>query len=108
MKHALELEFPAFISADKRKSYGEIFIRGRMSAFWRSLLDDLGSKIPPYQRAAMYAELGDTDKTFECLKEAILVPLEKPLTADPRFDGIRKDRRYVNLLHELGWYPGER
>ncbi len=105
---ALELEFPIFMSAKKQESYGKIFIRGRMAGFWPALLADLGSKIPPYQRAAIYAELGDMDKTFACLREAIQIPLEKPLKADPRFDGIRKDPQYVPLLRDLGWYPSER
>ena len=103
MRKALELEFPGLMSADKWQNYGTIFMRGGMAKFWRALIADLGLKIPPYQRAAIYAELKDVDNVFKCLKEATQVPLEMPLSADPRFDGIRKDRRYANLLQELGW-----
>ena len=74
-----------------------------VEGFWRALMADHGSRISYYQEAAIYAELKDMNKVFECLTEATAVPLEKPLSADPRFDGIRTDPRYVKLLQELGW-----
>jgi tetratricopeptide (TPR) repeat protein len=103
VREGLEREFPSFMTSSTSKDYGTIFIREGMAGFWRALLADLGSRIPAYQRAAIYAELKDIDKVFECLEEAVQVPLEKPLRADPRFDGIRKDPRYVKLLQQLGW-----
>jgi hypothetical protein len=103
LRKALELEYSTFLSPDRRNNYGVIFIREGMQGFWRTLVDDFGHRIPPYQRAALYAELRDVNRAFECLKEATQVPLETPLPADPRFDEIRKDARYVKLLRELGW-----
>lgn len=55
-----------------------------------------------YSKALIYAGLGEMDQTFEILKERAPAWSEEPLglRIDPRYDIIRSDPRYADLLRE--------
>ena len=59
--------------------------------------------VPPHDIALIYSALGEADKAFEWLKMAyqerfsLLVLLE----LDPRFDSLRADPRFTNLLSRI-------
>jgi TolB-like protein/tetratricopeptide (TPR) repeat protein len=71
---------------DKLKSFGK---EGRVS---------------PYQLAIVYAALGETDKAFESLGQALQMrsTLLTYLKMDPRFDSLREDPRFSRLLERIG------
>ncbi len=62
------------------------------------------SNATPYALATWYAKLGEKDKSFEELnksyeiREYFLVLLK----VDPRFDDLRSDPRFQNLLRRVG------
>jgi TolB-like protein/DNA-binding winged helix-turn-helix (wHTH) protein len=61
--------------------------------------------IPPYAIALVYAGLGETDAVFEWLDRAYAahdVHLMF-LTADPKWDPYRSDRRFIALLERCGF-----
>ncbi len=59
--------------------------------------------IPPEEFAAVYAALGDRDKAFELLANAIAMHSEGlvALKYSPRFDSLRSDPRYNSLLRKM-------
>jgi tetratricopeptide (TPR) repeat protein len=65
--------------------------------------------VPPHDFAMIYSALGETDAAFGCLKVAyqerfsLLVLLE----LDPRFDNLRTDPRFTNLLSRIVDLKGE-
>ena len=62
--------------------------------------------VPPYGRAAIYAGLGDIDRTIEWLGRAYE---ERSfltwIKVDPVFGGLRGDVRFMSLLRKLGLEP---
>ena len=69
-------------------------------------LEDLAKSryVPSYLVARIYLGLGDIDRVFELLEKAVderygyLAYLE----VEPMFDGIRKDRRFEELVRRVG------
>jgi TolB-like protein/Tfp pilus assembly protein PilF len=67
-------------------------------------LEDLSTEtyVPPYGRAAIYAGLGDLEKSFEWLGKAFE---ERSFLAwikvDPVFDGLKADERFASLLAKI-------
>ena len=61
----------------------------------------------PYRIAALYAMLGEKDKAFHWLEEAYASrhPFLNTLKVEPRFDLIRSDPRYGDLLGRLNLAP---
>jgi len=53
--------------------------------------------------ALVHTGLGETDEAFRSLEKAIELraPLVTLLKVDPRFDSLRRDPRYPNLLHRM-------
>ena len=61
----------------------------------------------PYEIAAVYVGLGEDDQAFEWFQQAVrdrsdCVPW---LSVDPRFDRIRSDPRFTELLEQVGLVP---
>ncbi|HYV05849.1 MAG TPA: tetratricopeptide repeat protein, partial [Blastocatellia bacterium] len=60
--------------------------------------------VPPYHYAIAHAGLGDTDRAFDWLERAF----EKhsvdlfTLKVEPMLDGLRRDKRFENLLRRVG------
>lgn len=96
------MENQGLLDTNSLEQYRAAFLKSRMNGFWRIYTQKCMSSISPYELAAIYAQLNEVDKAFEVLESVKLLPLEKPLVADPRFDAIRKDRRYPLLLNSFG------
>ncbi len=77
---------------------------GGRDGFWLVTLAAEAVPIPPYNTAAAYSKLGNSDKAFEYLENAFrerdsgLVWLK----VTPEFDGVRSDPRYQDLLRRVG------
>ena len=61
----------------------------------------------PYRVAVLYATLGEKDKAFYWLEKAYALrhPFLNTLKVEPRFDPIRSDPRYGDLLRRLNLAP---
>ena len=91
-------------------SMGHVY--AAMGDVWTSVtkaLDKLKSfekegSVSPYQLAVVYAALGETDKAFESLGQALQMrsTLLTYLKMDPRFDSLREDPRFSRLLERIG------
>jgi len=61
------------------------------------------SDLSPYQLAVVYVGLGEKDRAFELLEKAkVGSTLLKYLKMDPRFDSLRSDPRFQDLLRGTG------
>src|SRR5262249_41836072 len=62
------------------------------------------STVPPEHFAFVYIGFGDKDRAFTWLEEAYRQP--RPVVTwrkvDPRFDSIRSDPRFLDLMHRVG------
>lgn len=60
--------------------------------------------VPPEEIGAVYAALGQKDTAFQWLEQAYQVrsPSLVNLKVDPRFDGLRSDQRFSNLVRRIG------
>ncbi len=81
------------------------FAEGGWSGFLRTMTgENRLSNATPYALATWYAKLGEKDKAFEELnksyeiREYFLVLLN----VDPRFDDLRSDPRFLDLLRRVG------
>ena len=75
-----------------------------MKGFWQESLNQSGEideSRKPYDRAWRYALAGDADEAFKLLNEAYELPLSLPFITDTRFDSLRDDPRYEQLLRKL-------
>jgi serine/threonine-protein kinase len=75
----------------------------------RSILEKLlksspGHYVDPLTVATIYIGLGDADRAFEWLNRALEDRSETLLflKVEPRFDSLRADPRFKNLVHRLG------
>ena len=69
-------------------------------------LQTLGTQkyVPPFTSALIYAGLGDKDQAFAWLEKAytersVWMP---SLKIDPKFDSLRSDRRFADLMRRVG------
>ena len=62
------------------------------------------SALSSYQLAVVYVGLGEKDRAFELLEKAKVErsTLLKYLKMDPRFDSLRSDPRFQDLLRGTG------
>ena len=61
--------------------------------------------VSPYFIAAIYSGLGDKDQCFEWLEKAYSdhdPNMVTSLRGDPRFDSVRGDSRFEDLLRRMG------
>ncbi|HKQ75001.1 MAG TPA: protein kinase [Blastocatellia bacterium] len=63
--------------------------------------------VSPFHFALIYTGLGDNDRAIELLNQAIDQRAERLvwMKVDPRFDGLRKDARFKDLLTRIGFPP---
>jgi DNA-binding SARP family transcriptional activator len=61
--------------------------------------------VSPYNRSLLFLSLGEMDKAFEWLERAYDERAEWMiyLSVDPRFDPLRADGRFINLLRRIGF-----
>ena len=57
----------------------------------------------PYETAVIYSFLGETDKVFELLNEAVDYQSNCLIFSrnDPRFETLRNDERFISLLKKI-------
>ncbi|CAN5602323.1 serine/threonine-protein kinase [soil metagenome] len=96
---------PPEMVARVKKIYAVSGIKG----VWRDRLEGLlkDSKreyVAPYAIAMLYARLDDNDKAFEWLEKAVEGRSIQftYLMADPRYDNLRADPRFADLLRKVG------
>ena len=86
-----------------------IYVRSGIKGVWRARLsrlleDSKHEYVSPQNIAMLYARLGELDKAFEWLERG----LEERsiqftyLVADPRFDNLRADPRYAEIMRRVG------
>lgn len=65
------------------------------------------SEVSPYHLALVHAGLGEKDEAFESLEKAKVErsTLLAYLKMDPRFDSLRSDSRFQDLLRRMGLSP---
>jgi hypothetical protein len=63
--------------------------------------------VDAYLIALVYLGLGDRDKAFANLEQAYAQRSSSMpwLKVEPRFDSVRSDPRYIDLLHRVGFTP---
>jgi len=83
----------------------ESFAAGGWQGFLREMTrNSRAPEVRPLVKAAMYAELGEKDKALEALnrmyeeRRAGLLGIK----VDPRFDKLRSDPRFQDLLRRVG------
>ena len=77
----------------------------------RRILGDLTERaksryVPAYALAQIYLVLGDKDRTIEFLEKSIQErePLMVFLKVEPKWDPIRNDPRFINILERMNFY----
>ena len=67
-------------------------------------LEEKGPYVSPYHVSAIYAGLGDKDRTFLWLEKAYGERSDwlVNLTNDQRFDDLRSDPRFADLVRRVG------
>jgi hypothetical protein len=103
-KAALEKDDPNWIA-----SLGHAYAVTAIKRGVLKILDELKtlakqSDLSPYQLAVVYVGLGEKDRAFELLEKAKVErsTLLKYLKMDPRFDSLRSDPRFQDLLRGTG------
>jgi tetratricopeptide (TPR) repeat protein len=89
---------------------GHAYARGGKKAEAVRVRDELEGKpklryVPPYWMATLYAGLGEKDQAFRWLGKAYE---ERSggliwLSVDSRFDGLRSDPRFAELMRKVGF-----
>jgi serine/threonine protein kinase/Tfp pilus assembly protein PilF len=105
-----EQAFDAFFAAelmddrlrkDEYEELEEMFRAQGLKAFRKLYLQKTEGQQKPYDVAAQYATFDEKDKAFEWLDRAFQQPVPIPVVTDPRFDSLRDDPRYEQLLRNL-------
>jgi len=106
-----EIDRPAmprlFKLAELARVYGEAGRRDRAIEYLgalNQLVEQNAERLDPDTLAFIYTALGDRPRAFGLLEQAVLArsPGMIWLKVDPRYDSLRGDDRFVNLLGRLG------
>ena len=83
----------------------ESFANGGWQAFLRAMTSDSQApKLLPYVLATFYAELGEKDKAFAILnKQYEDHGYLDTIKVEPRFDSLRDDPRFADLLRRMNF-----
>jgi serine/threonine-protein kinase len=103
----LDPEFPALLA---ERGYVEAVLNDKPAAIGTlSHLAAMAKKryVDAYLIALVYLGLGDRDKAFANLEQAYAQRSSSMpwLKVEPRFDSVRSDPRYIDLLHRVGFTP---
>ncbi len=84
------------------QEYREVFRENGLKGFWRVWADKaIDRQDKPYDIAAAYAYAGETELAFKWLNVTYEAPVFMPFVTDARFDSLRDDPRYEQLLRKL-------
>lgn len=79
-----------------------------LRSFWQSLIDEsLNSKNSArnsFALAGFYAQIGDKEKALAYLETALAQHDDyfPTVNADPAFDALRKEKRFMELMSKIG------
>ena len=110
-----EEEFQWFMQFDgdteaKIRSYDAAYDGSGMKGVWRLFIENELTSGPREERfgygkffdvAATYAYLSEKDKAFDWQDKLVERPVAHPFVVDPRFDSLRSDPRFEELLRKL-------
>jgi len=100
-----EAAFQVFLSyqgAEQEEEYRQVFRESGMRAVRLRLLEVEGMGLrKPYDIAAFYAQAGEEDLAFDWLNKAFQLPVFLCFFTDARFDSLRDDPRFEQLLRKL-------
>jgi len=87
----------------QREVLEKAFSTSGMKGFWSKFLNmwkerGIGK---PYDWAWMHSLIGDGDEAFRQLERAYELPWNAPFATDTRFDSLRSDPRYEQLMRKL-------
>ncbi|HZM86888.1 MAG TPA: protein kinase [Blastocatellia bacterium] len=95
--------------AEMSKAVLQAFFETGMSGFWRRFAEfapELVERrlITPLFAACVYASIGDKDGAFEWIEKALgaRLPSLSHIQADPRFETLRSDPRFDDVLRRMG------
>jgi len=91
---------------DAAKLIRESFAKGDWRGFLRRITEERARlKLYPYFVATFFAELGEKDKAFATLNEAIETKDQHPawMKVDPYMDPLRDDPRFKEVLKKAGF-----
>jgi len=94
------------VKAELGYAYAKAGRRGEALQMIDELQHSSGERhVSPYHFALIYAGLGENDRAIEMLNQAVEERAERLvwLKADPRFDGLRKDPRFNDILKRIGF-----
>jgi len=100
---ALSVEETSRLPENEVEEYKRSFANSGMRGFWKLWIDKNleNISIKPYDWAATYAFLGEKDQAFKFLSEYHRLSSRIPFVADARFDSLRDDPRFEELLRKL-------
>jgi eukaryotic-like serine/threonine-protein kinase len=83
------------------------FAKGGWQMFLRGVLKDGATVVSPYRLAQVHLLLGNKDEAFAQLNKSydIREPALTRLKVDPRFDPLRDDPRFADLLRRMNLGP---
>ena len=83
------------------------FAKGGWQMFLLGVLEDRRTADSPYRLAQVHLLLGNKDEAFAQLSKSydIREPALTRLKVDPRFDALRGDPRFQDLLRRVGFTP---
>ena len=96
-------------NAEIRYALREAYAQSGMAGFWRSFAGfapELSERrvIAPLFVANIHASLGEQDRAFAWIEKAFRerTPTLSHIKVDPRFEGLRSDPRFAELLRRMG------
>jgi hypothetical protein len=89
-------------SREVLEKYQEIYAKSGMKGVF-DFFSERGfrTQTKPFDAAGYCAVAGRVDQAFELLEETYALPTSVPFFADARFDSLRGDSRYVDLMRRL-------
>ena len=91
-------------------AYAKSGMRGEAQKILRQLLEHSRQHyVSPYSIALIYVGLGEKEQAFTWLQKAVEARSTRlvRLQVDPRFNTLRADPRFRNLVQQIGLLPGK-
>jgi serine/threonine-protein kinase len=108
----LKLKYSQITEAERsRDPFAKALSEGNIRKYWqlglRERMTDRRKPYSPFSLATYHAHLGDAEKTLEFLEKSLELPRYDLRFAnpDPRFDTVRRDIRFVELMRKINLDP---